>query len=139
MPADGWWSIVVLGLVCTALAFVVFFALIAAIGPARADVITYVNPAVAVLFGVLLLGEHVHPRHGVGFPLILAGSVLAARRRAAPQPAVPEAQLGELLDATPGQSMRTGPERRCRTPPPTTPVPVGRRQATSRRRRRPSG
>src|SRR6185312_9051221 len=49
-------------------------------GPARATVITYVNPAVAVLLGVLLLGEHFTVGMAVGFPLILAGSVLAARR-----------------------------------------------------------
>jgi len=73
----------VLGLasICTALAFIVFFALIADIGPARATVITYVNPAVAVLLGVALLGERFTAGMAVGFPLILAGSVLAARRR----------------------------------------------------------
>ena len=74
------WSIVVLALVCTALAFVVFFALIAAIGPARATVITYVNPAVAVVLGVLLLDERLTVGMMIGFPLILAGSVLAARK-----------------------------------------------------------
>jgi drug/metabolite transporter (DMT)-like permease len=72
-------SVVVLALVCTALAFVVFFALIAEIGPSRATVITYVNPAVAVLLGVLLLGEKLTAGMLAGFPLILAGSVLAAR------------------------------------------------------------
>src|SRR5664279_1474400 len=86
--ASAWWSVAVLGLVCTALAFVLFFALITAIGPARATVITYVNPAVAVLCGVALLGEDFTLGMGVGFPLILAGSGLAARRRS--QPAVPE-------------------------------------------------
>ncbi|MEP7179564.1 MAG: DMT family transporter, partial [Pseudonocardiales bacterium] len=55
VPVEAAGSIVLLGTVCTALAFVLFFALIAAIGPARATVITYVNPAVAVLFGVTLL------------------------------------------------------------------------------------
>ena len=75
-------SVVVLATVCTALAFVLFFALIAGIGPARATVITYVNPAVAVLLGVVVLGESVTTGMIVGFPLILAGSFLAARRRA---------------------------------------------------------
>ncbi len=73
-------SVLVLALVCTALAFVIFFALIAEIGPARATVITYVNPAVAVLLGVSLLGERFTAGMAVCFPLILAGSVLAARR-----------------------------------------------------------
>jgi drug/metabolite transporter (DMT)-like permease len=89
LDAQQVWSVIVLGLVCTALAFVLFFALINQIGPARATVITYVNPAVAVLLGVLLLGEHFTVGMAVGFPLILAGSVLAARRGAA----VPEAAL----------------------------------------------
>ena len=79
-------SIVVLGLVCTALAFVLFFALIAEIGPNRATVITYVNPAVAVALGLLLLNEQFTAGMGIGFPLILVGSVLAAStgRRAGP-------------------------------------------------------
>ena len=75
-------SVLVLASVCTALAFVVFFALVAAIGPARAVVITYVNPAVAMLLGVIALGEKFTAGMAVGFPLILAGSILGARRRA---------------------------------------------------------
>jgi drug/metabolite transporter (DMT)-like permease len=78
VAATGVASIIVLGLVCTALAFVVFFALIAEIGPARATVITYVNPAIAVVLGLLLLGEQFTAGMGIGFPLILIGSVLAA-------------------------------------------------------------
>ena len=100
-------SIAVLALVCTALAFVLFFELINAIGPARATVITYVNPAVAVLFGVALLGERFTLGMAVGSPLILAGSVLAARRARVPEPAVPEAALCEA--ALGDQSMRTTP------------------------------
>jgi drug/metabolite transporter (DMT)-like permease len=73
-------SVALLGVICTALAFVVFFALISAIGPARATVITYVNPAIAVLFGVTLLNESFTLGMAIGFPLILVGSVLAARR-----------------------------------------------------------
>jgi drug/metabolite transporter (DMT)-like permease len=62
---------------CTALGFLLFFALIAEIGPARSTVITYLNPAVAVLLGVVLLGEPFTVGIAVGFPLILVGSVLA--------------------------------------------------------------
>jgi drug/metabolite transporter (DMT)-like permease len=79
--AKSGWSVIGLGVVCTALAFIVFFALISGIGPARATVITYVNPAVAVLLGVALLGEKFTVGMAVGFPLILLGSVLAARKR----------------------------------------------------------
>jgi drug/metabolite transporter (DMT)-like permease len=70
-------SLVALGIVCTAAAFLLFFALIAEVGPVRATVITYVNPAVAVLLGVALLGEPFTVSTGVGFVLILGGSVLA--------------------------------------------------------------
>jgi drug/metabolite transporter (DMT)-like permease len=76
-------SIVVLSLVCTALAFILFFQLIATIGPTRSTVITYVNPAVAILLGVLILDEKLTAGMIVGFPLILAGSILGARKAAA--------------------------------------------------------
>ena len=85
--AAGMSSVLGLAVVCTALAFVLFFALIAGIGPARAVVITYVNPAVALGLGVAVLGEPFTAGMAVGFPLILAGSVLAARRRVRPAPA----------------------------------------------------
>jgi drug/metabolite transporter (DMT)-like permease len=81
-------SVVVLALACTALAFLVFFALIGEVGPNRALVITFVNPAVAVLLGVLLLSEHITLGTALGFPLILGGCVLATRR--SPVAAVPE-------------------------------------------------
>ena len=70
-------AVIALGVVCTAIAFLVFFALIAEVGPVRATVITYVNPAVAVTLGVLLLHEPLTWGIAVGFVLILAGSVLA--------------------------------------------------------------
>ena len=72
-------AVLTLGVVCTALAFLLFFALIGEIGPVRATVITYVNPAVAVTLGVLLLPEPLTGGIAVGFALILCGSVLAAR------------------------------------------------------------
>jgi drug/metabolite transporter (DMT)-like permease len=73
-------SVVVLAVVCTALAFLLFFALIAEIGPVRATVITYVNPAVAALLGVLVLGETFTLGMGAGFALVLLGSTLATGR-----------------------------------------------------------
>jgi drug/metabolite transporter (DMT)-like permease len=75
------WSVIGLAVVCTALAFVVFFELIAEIGPSRATVITYLNPAVALLLGVAILDEAFTVATAVGFTLILAGSVLATRSR----------------------------------------------------------
>jgi drug/metabolite transporter (DMT)-like permease len=115
------WSVIALGVVCTALAFVVFFALIAAIGPARATVITYVNPAVAVLLGVLLLGEPFTLGIAVGFPLILLGSVLAARTRPEEiEAAVPEGVAAQSVCES-VQSTRTSPPGVSNTAA-TTPV-----------------
>jgi drug/metabolite transporter (DMT)-like permease len=73
-------SLVALGALCTALALALFFALIREAGPQRALVITFVNPAVAVLLGVLLLHEHFTLGIAVGLPLVLLGCVLATRR-----------------------------------------------------------
>jgi drug/metabolite transporter (DMT)-like permease len=76
------WAIVVLGVVCTALGLLVFFRLIAVAGPGRASVITYINPLVAVLVGVGVLGESVGAFAIVGLLLILAGSYISTRGRA---------------------------------------------------------
>jgi drug/metabolite transporter (DMT)-like permease len=73
-------SVVGLAVVCSAAAFLIFFALIAEVGPVRATVITYVNPAVAAVVGVLLLNEHLTTGMLLGFALVLAGSVLATGR-----------------------------------------------------------
>jgi len=73
-------SLVALGAICTALALALFFALIREVGPQRALVITFVNPAVAVLLGVVLLGEPFTLGIAVGLPLVLVGCVLATRR-----------------------------------------------------------
>jgi drug/metabolite transporter (DMT)-like permease len=81
-------SVLALAVVCTALAFLLFFALIAEVGPVRATVITYVNPAVAAILGVAILGERFTVGMGVGFALVLAGSVLATGR-ARPQRSAP--------------------------------------------------
>jgi drug/metabolite transporter (DMT)-like permease len=77
-------AIVVLGLVCSALAFLVFFRLIAEVGPGRATVITYVNPIVALALGVAVLGESVTAGATAGLLLILAGSWLATDGRLPP-------------------------------------------------------
>ncbi|GER88769.1 membrane protein [Dictyobacter vulcani] len=67
-------SLLILGLICTALALPTFFALIAEVGASRGTVITYVNPAVSVLLGVTILGEQLTLATVLGFVLIIAGS-----------------------------------------------------------------
>ena len=87
-------SVIVLAVVCTALAFLIFFALIAEIGPVRATVITYVNPAVAALLGVVALGENFTLGMGAGFVLVLIGSVLATGRASQLQRLIPSPLRG---------------------------------------------
>ena len=91
----AWLSLVGLGVVCTALALALFFALIREVGPQRSLVITFVNPAVAVLLGVLLLGEPFTLGIALGLPLVLIGCVLATRRS---RPGRPEPST-ESVDA----------------------------------------
>jgi drug/metabolite transporter (DMT)-like permease len=82
-------SIVALVTVCTALAFVLFFELIAEGGPVRSNLITYVNPAVAAIAGVIVLDERFTVGMAIGFVLVLAGSILAAARSRQPVVAEP--------------------------------------------------
>ena len=74
-------SVALLAVVCTALAFLLMFGLVAEVGPVRSTVITYVNPAVAVAAGVAVLHEPLTAATVVGFVLVIAGSVLATRRK----------------------------------------------------------
>ena len=64
-------SLAALGIFCTALAFLAFFALIGEVGPVRTPPFTYVNPIVAILLGVIVLGESLSVGLLVGFPLVL--------------------------------------------------------------------
>jgi len=81
-----------LAVICTALAFIVFFALIREIGAARALVFTYVNPAVALLAGVVVLNEPLTAWNVAALVLILAGCVLATHR---PDDPLPDPQCDE--------------------------------------------
>ena len=104
-------SVAVLGLICTAFAFLIFFRLIAEIGPSRATIITYVNPVVALALGVAILNEQVTTGAVAGLLLILAGSWLSTdgrvppglvavatrvTRRRRPRPAAPAGSPHEL-------------------------------------------
>ena len=81
MPSlNVWISVVILAVVCTAVAFLVFAALIDEIGPVRSTLITYINPAVAAVLGVLVLQETLTVPMIVGFVLVIVGSALATRK-----------------------------------------------------------
>ncbi|MFG6475139.1 DMT family transporter [Microbacterium sp. P06] len=90
-------SVAALTVLCTAVAFLAFFALIREVGPARAPLFTYVNPIVAVVLGVIVLSEPLAPALLAGVPLVLlgcwlaatGGSIRARRRPAVPPPIAP--------------------------------------------------
>ena len=71
-------SLAALGILCTAVAFLAFFALIGEVGPARAPLFTYINPVVAIVLGVVVLGEDLSSGLIIGFPVVLLGCWLAA-------------------------------------------------------------
>lgn len=73
-------SLLALGIFCTALAFISFFIVMKEIGPARASIGTYVNTAVAVILGVIILSEPLTLGIIIGLPLVMIGSYLASRK-----------------------------------------------------------
>jgi drug/metabolite transporter (DMT)-like permease len=85
-------AVAVLAVVCTAGAFLVMFALIAEAGPSRMTLITYVNPAVAITLGALVLDEPFTIGLAVGFPLVIVGSILGTSRT--PQTSPPAESVG---------------------------------------------
>ncbi|GAB3271237.1 DMT family transporter [Sinomonas notoginsengisoli] len=93
-------SLALLGLLCTALAFLLFFRLIADAGPARATAIAYVNPVVALALGVTLHGDPLTPLIGLGAVLVLAGVFMATRRSASEAEPAPSG-LERTRSATP--------------------------------------
>ncbi len=97
-------SAAALTVVCTIVGFLLFFALISEVGAMRATLVTYVNPAIAVVLGVAVLGEHFGPATAAGFVLVLGGCYLASRppRRAArlPASAAASAAVDEGVEGT---------------------------------------
>jgi drug/metabolite transporter (DMT)-like permease len=77
-------SVIVLGILCTAIAFVILMSLVAEVGAGRATVITYINPVIAVALGVIVLGETPGAGAIAGLLLILAGSWLSTDGRLPP-------------------------------------------------------
>ena len=111
LSAGGVASLAALAVVCTAVAFVGFFALIAEAGPTRAVLITYVNPAVALALGVAVLGEHVTAGMAIGFPLILLGCVLGATRSARDRPRPADPAAAPVVPVATGLDPRPAVER----------------------------
>ncbi len=111
-------AVLVLGLLCTATAFVFFGTLVNEVGPSRASVITYVAPVVAVGLGVAVLGERPGAGAVAGLLLILAGSWLSTDGRLPPG-------LGATVD-------RLRPRGRRRETAPASPEPFSRRASVAK-------
>lgn len=95
-------ALVVLAILCTGIAFVIFFALIREVGPAQATVITFVNPIVALALGVIVLDEHLSWGQLLGLPIVLAGCWLAAGKAPTdPDDVEPTAPALATIDPTP--------------------------------------
>ena len=73
-----------LGIICTAVAFWIFFVVLEEIGAARASLVVYPNTAVAVVLGIFLLDEKITLAIAIGLPMVLLGSYFASRKPAAP-------------------------------------------------------
>lgn len=87
----AWGAALALALACTALAYILYFRLIAHLGPAQAITVTYLIPVFAIAWGGLFLGEAVTPVMLAGGVIVLLGTALASgliegfRARAAPR------------------------------------------------------
>ena len=89
-------AVLCLGAVGTATAFVIFYRLMREIGPARASLVSYLAPGVALFYGALLLDEAITPASIAGLVLILAGVAIASRPKPAPPELVPPEPAVEL-------------------------------------------
>jgi drug/metabolite transporter (DMT)-like permease len=80
VSTEAIYSLIALGVFSTGIAFAIFFAVMAEIGPTRASLVTYMNTAFAVVLGVIILNEPLTLGIIVGLPLVLIGSYLASRK-----------------------------------------------------------
>ncbi len=78
---NAWVMTAALGIVCTAVAFVLYFRLIASVGPTKAITVTFLVPVFAVVMGALMLGEPITPSMVVGGAIILLGTGMSTRYR----------------------------------------------------------
>ena len=78
-PAVAWGNVVALGLVCTALAYVIYFNLLARVGAMRSVTVTYLIPPFGMLWGYLVLGEAFTWNMVLGCAVIVVGTLLVVR------------------------------------------------------------
>lgn len=80
IAAKSIFSLIILATLCTAIAFVVFFKVIEDLGPTRASMVTYLNTAIAVILGIIVLSEPITLGMIIGMPLVLVGSYFAGKK-----------------------------------------------------------
>ena len=79
-PTPGeWWAAILLGVLCTGVAYLLYFRLIADVGPTRALTVTFLIPVFGMLWGALFLGEAITPTMAAGCALVLIGTALIVR------------------------------------------------------------
>ncbi|GAA4486293.1 DMT family transporter [Microbacterium panaciterrae] len=106
-------ALIALAVICTAVAFLAFFALIKEVGPVRAPLFTYVNPIIAIILGAIVLTEPLTVGLLIGFPLVIIGCWFAGtggrlRPRAADDAAALAQAAAPPEVTTPGGSPSTG-------------------------------
>jgi drug/metabolite transporter (DMT)-like permease len=74
-------SLLALGVLCTGLAFVIFYSLVGSDGPAKASLVGYIAPGFSIVYGITLLDERFTAATAAGLIMILGGSWLAAEGR----------------------------------------------------------
>lgn len=85
VPIQAWWAVSVMAIACTALAYVLYFRLIAQVGPAKAISVTFLIPVFAVIWGAIFLQEKVTITMLMGCGVILLGTALATGLLALPK------------------------------------------------------
>ncbi|KAF1032859.1 MAG: putative cystine transporter YijE [Pseudomonas sp.] len=98
LPPSAWGSVLALGVVCTGVGYMIYFHLIATIGPARAVSVSFLMPVLGILWGVMFLDEHVSVTTVVGGAIIVLGTALASGFLKAPQRSVGQQRGGAGKD-----------------------------------------
>ena len=109
-------SLLALGFLCTGLAFVIFYSLVASDGPAKASLVGYLAPGFSIVYGITLLDESVTVFTFVGLVLITTGSWLAATGGQLPAGGVDVATAGDADCGSDATLLESGPERGDRVP-----------------------
>ena len=70
------WSVIVLAILCTAVAYLLFFKILADAGAVNVSLVTFVIPPSAIVLGMIVLGERLELHHVIGMAIIMAGLIV---------------------------------------------------------------